>query len=143
MSDNGDGSWSITKSLEAATYEFKFQNGAGGWEELDCGGNRSVVVTIGAPVSTQGCFGQCSEICAIDPDPADVTFQVDASQIEVDSAGMHLIGSFTSPAWQFGAVAMDDSDGDGIWTATINISGPASIQYKFYNGLAEIGRAHV
>ena len=30
MNDNGDGSWSLTKSLEAATYEFKFQNGLDG-----------------------------------------------------------------------------------------------------------------
>jgi 1,4-alpha-glucan branching enzyme len=138
MSDNGDGSWSITKSLEVATYEFKFQNGEGGWEELECGGNRSVVVTLGSPIATQGCFGQCAEVCAIDPDAADVTFQVDASQIDVDSAGMYLIGSFTSPAWQFGAIAMDDADGDGIWTTTVNISGPASFQYKFNNGLAVV-----
>ena len=138
MMDNGDGSWSITKSLEAATYEFKYQNGNGGWEELDCGGNRSVVVTLGAPIATQGCFAQCAETCAIDPDAADVTFQVDASQITVDSAGMYLIGSFTTPAWQFGAVAMDDTDGDGIWTATVNISGPASFQYKFNNGLTVV-----
>ena len=83
MMDNGDGSWSITKSLEAATYEFKFQNGLDGWEELDCGGNRSVEVVLGAPIAYQGCFAQCADVCAIDPDPANVTFQVDASQIGV------------------------------------------------------------
>ena len=138
MNDNGDGSWSITKSLEAATYEFKFQNGLNGWEELDCGGNRSVVVELGAPISVQGCFAQCSETCAVDPDAADVTFQVDASQIEVSADGIYLLGSFTEPAWQFGAIAMDDSDADGIWTATVNISGPASFQYKFNNGLTVV-----
>ncbi|MDA0728636.1 MAG: hypothetical protein O3B70_05420 [Bacteroidetes bacterium] len=138
MSDNGDGSWSITKTLEAANYEFKFQNGNGGWEELDCGGNRSVQVVVGSPIAVQGCFGQCAEVCAIDPDPADVTFQVDASQIVVDSSGMYLIGSFTTPAWQFGAIAMDDTDGDGIWTATVNVAGPASFQYKFNNGPAVV-----
>ncbi|HAY56883.1 MAG TPA: hypothetical protein DCX49_05550, partial [Flavobacteriales bacterium] len=83
MNDNGDGSWSLTKSLEAATYEFKFQNGLDGWEELDCGGNRSVEAVLGAPVSYQGCFAQCSDVCSVDPDAADVTFQVDASQIAV------------------------------------------------------------
>ncbi|MGB2229217.1 MAG: hypothetical protein ACPHZB_06805, partial [Flavobacteriales bacterium] len=91
MMDNGDGSWSITKALEAATYEFKFQNGFDGWEELECGGNRSVVVELGAPVSVQGCFAQCSEICSVDPDPANVTFQVDASQIEVSADGLYLL----------------------------------------------------
>ena len=136
MMDNGDGSWSITKSLEAATYEFKFQNGLDGWEELDCGGNRSVGVVLGAPIAYQGCFAQCSDVCAIDPDPADVTFQVDASQIAVSADGMFLIGSFTEPAWQLGAIAMNDDDGDNIWTATVNIDGPAAFQYKFNNGLA-------
>ena len=134
MNDNGDGSWSITLSLEAATYEYKYQNGLDGWEELDCGGNRSVVVELGAPVSVQGCFSQCSEVCSVDPDPADVTFQVDASQIEVSADGLFLMGSFTEPAWQFGAIAMNDDDGDGIWTATANISGAATFAYKFNNG---------
>ena len=135
MNDNGDGSWSLTKSLEAATYEFKFQNGPSGYEELDCGGNRSVEVVLGAPVSYQGCFAQCSDICSVDPDSADVTFQVDASQIAVSSDGMFLMGSFTEPAWQLGAIAMNDDDGDNIWTATVTVDGPAAFQYKFNNGL--------
>ena len=135
MNDNGDGSWSLTKSLEAATYEFKFQNGLDGWEELDCGGNRSVEVALGTPVAYQGCFAQCSEVCSVDPDAADITFQVDASQIAVSADGMYLIGSFTEPAWQLGSIAMNDDDGDNIWTATVNVDGPAAFQYKFNNGL--------
>ena len=135
MNDNGDGSWSLTKSLEAATYEFKFQNGLDGWEELDCGGNRSVEVALGTPVAYQGCFAQCSDVCSVDPDAADITFQVDASQIAVSADGMYLIGSFTEPAWQLGSIAMNDDDGDNIWTATVNVDGPAAFQYKFNNGL--------
>ena len=135
MNDNGDGSWSLTKSLEAATYEFKFQNGLNGWEELDCGGNRSVEVALGTPVAYQGCFAQCSDVCSVDPDAADITFQVDASQIAVSADGMYLIGSFTEPAWQLGSIAMNDDDGDNIWTATVNVDGPAAFQYKFNNGL--------
>ena len=135
MNDNGDGSWSLTKSLEAATYEFKFQNGLDGWEELDCGGNRSVEVVLGAPVAYQGCFAQCADVCAVEPDAADITFQVDASQIAVSADGMYLMGSFTEPAWQLGAIAMNDDDGDNIWTATVNVDGPAAFQYKFNNGL--------
>lgn len=134
MNDNGDGSWSITMSLEAATYMFKFQNGLNGWEELDCGGDRSVVVELGAPVTYQGCFNQCSETCSADPDPADVTFRVDASEIVVDEGGMYLIGNFAAPVWQEGGLAMNDDDGDGIWTLTVNVSGPGSFQYKFNNG---------
>ena len=135
MNDNGDGSWSLTKSLEAATYEFKFQNGLDGWEELDCGGNRSVEVILGAPIAYEVCFAQCADVCEVYPEAADITFQVDASQIAVSADGMYLMGSFTEPAWQLGAIAMNDDDGDNIWTATVNVDGPASFQYKFNNGL--------
>jgi hypothetical protein len=135
MTDNGDGSWSLTKALEATTYEFKFQNGANGWEELTCGGNRSFSFVENDPAfSVTACFGQCSETCVIDPDPADITFSVDASQIAVDPAGVYLVGSFTSPAWQAGAVLMSDPDGDGVYTVTTNVSGAAELQFKFNNG---------
>ena len=137
MSDNGDGSWSITLDLEAGAYEFKFQNGAGGWEELDCGGNRSLTVDGSGPVSYTGCFAQCGEAteCAVDPDPANVTFQVDMSEVtDLIADSVYMIGSFTDPVWQAGAILMDDSDGDLVYTATALISGPAGISYKFFNG---------
>lgn len=137
MSDNGDGSWSITLDLEAGSYEFKFQNGAGGWEELDCGGNRSLTVDGSGPVSYTGCFAQCGEAteCAVDPDPANITFQVDMSQVTgLIADSVYMIGSFTDPVWQAGAIQMDDADGDLVYTATVLVSGPAGIAYKFFNG---------
>lgn len=135
MIDNGDGSWSVTKLLEATNYEFKFQNGLNVWEELDCGGNRSFSFEENDPAfSVTGCFGQCSETCPIDPDPAEITFSVDASQISIVTSGVYLMGSFTTPAWQEGAILMSDSDGDGIYTVTTNVSGAAEIQFKFNNG---------
>ncbi|PCJ82249.1 MAG: hypothetical protein COA49_01760 [Bacteroidetes bacterium] len=135
MVDNGDGSWSITKALAATSYDFKFQNGANGWEELACGGNRSFTFLENDPAfSVVGCFGQCSDVCVVDPTPAAITFSVDASQITVDSTGIFLLGSFTTPAWQAGAIPMLDLNGDGIYTVTTMVSGPADIQYKFNNG---------
>ena len=137
MSDNGDGSWSVTVDAEAGSFEFKFQNGNGGWEELDCGGNRSVTVDGSGPVSYTGCFAQCGETteCATDPDPANVTFRVDMSEVDsLQADSVYLIGSFTDPVWQAGGILMSDSDGDLIYEATVLISGPAGIAYKFYNG---------
>ena len=135
MVDNGDGSWSLTTALEATSYEFKFQNGLNGWEELTCGGNRSFSFVENDPAfSVTGCFGQCSEICVIDPDPADITFSVDASQTAVDPSGIFLVGSFTTPSWQSGALEMTDSNGDGVYTVTTSVSGAADLQYKFNNG---------
>ena len=137
MSDNGDGSWSITLDLEAGSYEFKFQNGLGGWEELDCGGNRSISIDGSGAVSYTGCFAQCGEstACVTDPDPANVTFQVDMSEVEdLNADSVYVIGSFTDPVWQAGGVLMSDADGDLIYEATVLISGPAGISYKFFNG---------
>lgn len=137
MSDNGDGSWSITLDLEVGSYEFKFQNGLGGWEELDCGGNRSVSIDGSGAVSYTGCFAQCGESteCVTDPSPANVTFQVDMSEVEdLNADSVYVIGSFTDPVWQAGGVLMSDSDGDLIYEATVLISGPAGISYKFFNG---------
>ena len=137
MSDNGDGSWSLTLSLEMGSYEFKFQNGEGGYEELNCGGNRTVTVDGSGPVSYTGCFAQCGETteCAVDPDPANITFRLDMSaEDSISTDGVFLTGSFTSPVWQAGAIAMDDADGDLIYEATVLISGPAGIAYKFFNG---------
>ena len=137
MSDNGDGSWSITLDLEVGSYEFKFQNGLGGWEELDCGGNRMVSIDGSGAVSYTGCFAQCGESteCVTDPDPANVTFRVDMSGVDsLQADSVYLIGSFTDPVWQAGGVMMSDADGDLVYEATVLISGPAGIAYKFYNG---------
>ena len=46
MNDNGDGSWSITLSLEAAA-EYKFQNGLTAGKNWIADANRSVVVELG------------------------------------------------------------------------------------------------
>ena len=49
------------------------------------------------------------------------------------------MGSFTSPAWQAGAILMSDADGDGIYTVTTTVSGAADIQFKFNNGNPFVG----
>ncbi|MGB0172162.1 MAG: hypothetical protein ACPF8Y_09300, partial [Flavobacteriales bacterium] len=137
MSDNGDGSWSITLDLEVGSYEFKFQNGLGGWEELDCGGNRMVTIDGSGAVSYTGCFAQCGEsaACVTDPDPANITFRVDMSEVtDLIADSVYMIGGFTDPVWQAGAILMDDADGDLVYEATVLVSGPESIAYKFFNG---------
>ncbi len=80
------------------------------------------------------CYNQCSSECSVNPDPADITFFVNAADIEVSETGLWLIGNFTDPQWQGGATQMTDADGDGIYEATLNVSGPAEFQYKFTNG---------
>ena len=81
------------------------------------------------------CYEQCVEACVNDPDPEDITFRVDMSEVaEINADGVWLIGSMTDPAWQAGATQMTDDDMDGVYEATLNISGPSEFQYKFANG---------
>lgn len=143
---DGDGIYSITLTLQPGSYEFKFVNGAG-WPSGDndyqdesvpsaCASNNNRVVTVTeeAGQAFQFCFGQCSEVCSANPDPADITFSVNTANITVSADGIWLMGNFTAPAWQAGAIQMNDDDADGIYTATATVSGTAEFQYKFANG---------
>jgi hypothetical protein len=136
---NGDGIYEVTLQLAAASYQYKFVNGNawGGDEAVPsaCATNSNREAVVGSsPVTVTSCFGQCTQTCAAPTPSADITFSVNASLLTVDPSGMWLAGSFTSPTWQAGSVAMSDADGDGVWTATVNVSGSAEIAYKFFNG---------
>ena len=138
MSDNGDGTWSVTLEMAPGTYEFKFVNSNdwdGNEENMEgsgCnnGGNR--IATFDADNNTYtACFNTCpGESCVADPDPADVTFRVNmANQDMMEGDTVFVWGSFTG--WQGGAIAMSDADADGIWEHTENISGNANVDYKY------------
>ena len=137
---DGDNIYEVTLLLQPGTYQYKFVNGAAwadGNESLpaDCnvGGNREVVVAAD-PVVEHFCYNQCGAECVVDPDPADITFRVNMFNTAPDAAGVWMIGGFTNPAWQAGAVQMTDADLDGVYECTVNIGGSADIQYKFMNG---------
>lgn len=140
MTHVGNNIYRVTLEVDAGTYEYKFVNGNawGGDESVPgaCNTNGNRTVTIGASDMTVSvvCFKQCGHPCITDPDPADITFQVDMANESVDTSGVWIMGTITSPQWQSGAVEMTDGDGDGVYEATINVSGAAEIQYKFSNG---------
>ena len=137
---DGDNIYEVTLLLQPGTYQYKFVNGAAwadGNESLpaDCnvGGNREVVVAAD-PVVEHFCYNQCGAECVVDPAAADITFRVNMLNTAPDAAGVWMIGGFTNPAWQAGAVQMTDADGDNVYECTVNIGGSADIQYKFMNG---------
>jgi hypothetical protein len=144
MLNVGDNVYEITLNLQPGEYEYKFVNG-NAWDGADndnesvpsaCATNNNRVVTVVEDElqTITYCYNQCSSECSVNPDPADITFLVNAADIEVSEAGLWLIGNFTDPQWQGGATQMTDVDGDGIYEATLNVSGPAEFQYKFTNG---------
>ena len=61
-----------------------------------------------------------------------VTFQVDLSNEEPSSSGVHLVGSFQQ--WNTSSMQMLDIDGDMIYSITIQIESNQSYEYKFING---------
>ena len=77
---------------------------------------------IGSPY----CFNSCSS-CVL---PLIVDLEVDATQLaSISPDGLFVAGSFTG--WN--QTAMDDSDGDGIYTLSLEVP-PGAAQFKFLNG---------
>lgn len=130
--------WEITIDLQPGTIEYKFRKDGTGWEEPGClgGGNRSYeVIESDVPQFVDiVCFDQCEWPCAVDPDPADITFRVNMMDAGASSDGVWLIGNFTDPAWQAGAVMMTDADADQVYEATVEVGGSATFFYKYVNG---------
>jgi hypothetical protein len=137
--DDADGIYTATILVDQGTYEYKFINGiAWGDDEsvpaaCNVNGNRQLVVGAD-PVSVAFCFNQCTAECIPDPDPANITFRVNMNAETVAAEGVWLMGDFTSPAWQAGAIQMSDADADGIYEVVFEVSGPAEFQYKYANG---------
>ena len=144
--DDGDGIWETTVEMEAGETQFKFINGNqwGGEGEGNVdnenvtgvcaeGGNR--FLNVGEePIVYEACYNSCEPICLPNPDPAHVTFRVDMNQQEVSPTGVWVIGDFTNPNWQAGALQLFDDDANGIFEATALIQGDATIIYGFTNG---------
>jgi hypothetical protein len=129
--DDGDGIWEVTIALEDGDYEYKFtmnnwvvqeEFGAIGAVEgctVEAGGfvNRSLTVAgedmVLPTVYWNLCPGETpGEIY-------NVTFNLDATAIEVGPNGMYMGGGFLGGS---NAVMMSDEDEDGIWTVTIPVS---------------------
>ncbi len=66
------------------------------------------------------------------PTPKSVTFQVDMNYYEGDVGTLHIAGNYLSKdfMWCGECLAMDDTDGDGVWSVTLDV--PAdSIEWKY------------
>lgn len=137
--DDADDIYEVTLTLEQGSYQYKFVNGLT-WDggesvpgECNVDGNREVVVGA-EPQIEAFCFSQCTAECIPDPDPSNVTFRVNMQDETVAPEGVWVMGGFTDPQWQAGAIQMTDADENGVFEATLLISGPAEVQYKFANG---------
>jgi hypothetical protein len=130
--DDGDGIWTITLNLAAGNYEYKFRIGDGGWEGI---GNRQLAVVAETPQELPAVCFNSAEPCGPVVAPGDVTFQIRPGALTLDAGEvMWVMGDFTQPNWQDGALQMEDNDGDGTWSVTVPQVCISSIFYKFRAG---------
>ena len=140
---DGDNVWTITVEVPSGyTGYYTFTNGAcpdwGCKENIagqDCANpdnyNDRQLENITEDTVINTCFGQCTTdgSCATIGGAVPVTFQVDMSN-ETISGGVFMSGTFDG--W-CGCTPMDDADGDGIYTTTIDCT-PGGFEWKFLNG---------
>ncbi|MGB2157813.1 MAG: hypothetical protein ACPHX0_05025, partial [Flavobacteriales bacterium] len=109
------------------------QNGADCAPVTDYAGYANRLVAAGS--STNDIFGSCT-ICS--EQVVDVTFSVDVSNESFDY--VTIAGTFNG--WNNGANPMNDDDGDGIYTITLQFPPNSAQEYKFLGngnwGIAEL-----
>ena len=137
---DGDGIWTVTLPLDAGDYEYKFTfDNWLGQENLTPGSsctittgnytNRLISVSGDLDIGTV-CWDSCDP-CGMTGDMVSVTFNVNMNQFNV-TEGVYIAGGsgFGFP----GDNPMDDSDGDGIYTATFMVPEGFSSHFTFING---------
>jgi Secretion system C-terminal sorting domain len=126
-----DGIYEVVISKSPGDYEYKFRIDG----NYEGGSNRAAAIVAGNPiVLSVFCYGSAEGVCVPNFAPANVTFEATPG-VEVIPSGqkMWIFGDFTS--YQGGALAMADTDADGVWTATANGLCNNELLYKFAIGL--------
>lgn len=138
LAANGDGTYSAVVFVDAnSELSYKFINGTI-WEivPMECGVsdgfggyNRTLSVASEAMNAELVCFNSCGT-CVIVP-TVSLTFNVDMSNEDVSSSGVHVAGSFNnfSPS----STPMT-AQGNGIYSVTVEVPENLSVVYKYING---------
>ncbi len=114
----------------ATSYKFrKWENGAVVWESI---ADRTTTIT-GNTTLPVACFNSTSA-CVPPPAAGDFQFTVDMSGQTVDTSGVWLIGDFTVPAWQAGAIKMTQVPGTSEYDVVVNAICASNLSFKFVNG---------
>jgi hypothetical protein len=136
MSDlDNDGIYSITlTNIPEGEVKYKARiirnaNFGSGWE----GGGDKVIQLSSDSTMAPRCFSfDVAGLCAPIPAPSDVTFRVDMTS-ETPASSIYLIGDFTTPPYQGGAILLTQVS-NGIYETTVNDICPGKINFKFVNG---------
>lgn len=140
LTDQGNNIWSITVTLPAGTYEYKYVLGNDwgfGSENISgpCGpgnGNRQIVVD--ADKTEAYCFDKCTE-CGVVTPTVKVTFQVDMTNMITKFGQPDMVsvaGGFQG--WAPGQTVMSDDDGNNVYEVTVEVDANSTLSYKFLFG---------
>lgn len=134
--------WETTIAIPDGTYEYKYVLGndwAFGSEAISgaCGpgnGNREMVVAGDETIAF--CYDKCTACGTVIP-TVNLTLSVDMSNMATQFGTpnndiVSVAGSLQG--WTPGTTVLDDSDGDGIYTVTIEVDANSTHQYKFLFG---------
>lgn len=134
--DNMDGIYTITVKLDSGVeIAHKVRkidaNGNVNWEG---GSDRKYFVHNDTTFAVR-CFGLDEPCSGATIAPSDITFQVDMSN-EIPQDTVWVMGSFTSPAWQSGAIAMlPNADNADLYEVTVEKVCNEYFEYKFVNAI--------
>jgi hypothetical protein len=125
--------------MDSGELQFKFRNHKNNNTNWEGGDNRVWVLSADDTLDLT-CFGsRIVGACPAKPAPSDVTFMVDLTNETPDGQGkIYVIGEFTVPNWQSGAIRLAPVAGHpGFYSTTVNIC-QGSFSYKFMNGDSSI-----
>ena len=140
MTDAGNGIYTFSLNVQqGASVYYKYKNGTNGWEGnigAPCGDGSNRVLNVSGASSTVlpvNCFNSCGAC----PQFYDMTFAVNMSNVDISATGVHLAGGFGAYGyanWSPSGIAMNDGDGNGVYTVTLTLPAGQSFEYKFING---------
>ena len=132
--DDEDGTWTVTIALSEGTQgNYTFFNGPNASNDWSSGENLSglecadpvnyddrILPPITADTTLLHCFNSCDIDGSCPTDFLTIEFNVNTANIDggVGPEGMYVGGGFVGDA---DALPMSDDDGDGIWTATLEV----------------------
>jgi len=139
---DGDGIWTTTVSMADGLQDYKFQLDAWSAQETWTEANECtmafgemgefvnrIYTVAGAATLPTVCWNSCDECGVIvDPVPGNITLSVNMNDYADAFTTVYLSGSFNG--WSADANPLEDADGDGVWTTTVNM-GAGQQDYKF------------
>ncbi|QNR25630.1 pullulanase X25 domain-containing protein [Croceimicrobium hydrocarbonivorans] len=130
---DGDLIYDITlPNIPGPEFEYKARIRKTGISPNYEGGNNHIIALSSDTTLAVRCFGQASGACSPLPPPADVTFQVDMTNGPSSFVKVFLIGNFTTPSWQGGAIELTASTTQpGVFETTVTQLCPGRIAFKY------------